>query len=273
MKDEIFREYSEIIESRFGIKMPLDKNILLETRLKKLFLDHRYEGAYQDEETYLYYLKQSYDQALFQELAEVITTNHTYFMREREHYRFLVEVALPEFTKTIEDGDLRTWCAAASSGEEAYSLAIFLDDFFTSHHLYWDYTLLATDIATNLLETAIEGEYREENINNLPSNFITRYFTKSGNKYTVVDELKEKVLFRRFNLKHHFPFKKPLHLIFCCNVLMYFDDLTKRDILKKITDNLAVGGYFFVGHSEIIPTDKLPLEQVEPSIYRRTADS
>lgn len=205
------------------------------------------------------------------DLIDNLTTNHTYFMREVEHFRFLKDVVLPEAKRSLNDTrDLRTWCAAASTGEEAYTLAMILKDFFSLEEKSWDTTVLATDISTRVLEYATEGKYLKEQIEPLPDVWKRRYFKNlNADECMVSEELKREVIFRRFNLMDPLPFRQRLHIVFIRNVMIYFDEETKNDLVNRIYDMLVPGGYMFIGTTESIDKSKTKFSYVMPSVYRK----
>lgn len=265
-----FQNYARYVESNFGIQLPQEKKTLLESRLYKIFSDN--DGPeYTDAASFYKYLQQDRTGKARSMLADAITTNHTYFMRETDHFDFFRDTVLPYWAEHIQDGDVRTWCAASSSGEEPYTLAMIMNDFFSMRSGLWDKVLLATDLSEEILQVAKDGIYEASAIKIMPQHWQRAYFHKSGaDKVQVVDEIRRQVLFRKFNLMEpHFPFKKPFHTIFCRNVMIYFDEPTRRRLAKKFYDFLLPGGFLFVGHSEVIDRTAAPFDYVMPSVYRR----
>lgn len=194
-------------------------------------------------------------------LVNFLTTNHTYFMREFEHFDFFKGTVLPWLKmKEQRNKDLRIWCGAASTGEEPYMIAMVLADFFGLEKNQWDTKVLATDISTRALQQAMAGIYSTDQVNKMPEQW-RRHFFKAlpGGQFRVKDELKKEVIFRKFNLMDTFPFKKKMHVIFLRNVMIYFDDPTKREVVQKVYDALEPGGYFFIGTTETIDRGSIPL--------------
>ncbi|MCL2082078.1 MAG: protein-glutamate O-methyltransferase CheR [Oscillospiraceae bacterium] len=197
-----------------------------------------------------------------------LTTNYTYFMREDQHYSFLVNTALPSLLPVLSAKDLRIWSAGCSSGEEPYTTAMVLDDYFGASKHHWDRKVLATDISPQVLEMADEAVYPEERLKNLPSAWKTKYFnSEPGNQFRVKDSLKTEVIFRTFNLMDAFPFKKPFHVIFCRNVMIYFEKATRDALIERFYDALVPGGYLFIGLSETVDKQNSRFTFVRPSIY------
>lgn len=271
MRDSLFQQYAAVVHQQFGIQLPMDKKALLESRLFKLLNDHAGQINYTDEEAFLRYVKNDSSGKAMAQLSEAITTHHTFFMREKDHFDFYEQQVLPYLGNTIRDGDVRTWCAACSSGEESYTLAMMLHDFFSLRGIGWDYTLLATDLSKDILATAKQGIYSAESVATLPQRWQSTYFKRyDSNNYQVVSSLKQRVLYRPFNLiTPVFPFKRPFHVIFCRNVMIYFDTPTRNELVKKFYDFLEPGGFLFVGHSEVIDRTVAPFDYVMPSVYRR----
>ena len=267
MTDLEFRRISMYLKDRYGIDMTHKKEIM-DGRLSNMI---RIRG-FDNYDAYMNALMQDPSGEMEKELVNLLSTNHTYFMREFEHFEYMKKVVLPYLRKKEENiQDLRIWCGAASSGEEPYTLAMLLVDFFGLEHDKWDTTVLATDISTGVLQTAVRGVYKKEQIAELPDNWKRRFFRSvgEGEYFAITDELKNEVLFRQFNLMDDFPFRKKLHVIFLRNVMIYFDRPTKQNLIKKLYDVLEPGGYLFVGRTETIEKGNVPFELVEPSIFRK----
>lgn len=267
MTDLEFRRISMYLKDRYGIDMTHKKEIM-DGRLSNMI---RIRG-FDNYDAYMNALMQDPSGEMEKELVNLLSTNHTYFMREFEHFEYMKKVVLPYLRKKEENiQDLRIWCGAASSGEEPYTLAMLLVDFFGLEHDKWDTTVLATDISTEVLQTAVRGIYKKEQIAELPDNWKRRFFRSvgEGEYFAITDELKNEVLFRQFNLMDDFPFRKKLHVIFLRNVMIYFDRPTKQNLIKKLYDVLEPGGYLFVGRTETIEKGNVPFELVEPSIFRK----
>ena len=204
-------------------------------------------------------------------LVNFLTTNHTYFMREFEHFDFFKSTVLPWLkTKESASRDLRIWCGAASSGEEPYMIAMVLADFFGLEREHWDTKVLATDISTKVLQKAISGIYNADQLENVPEQWKRHFFrTLTGGQYQVKDELKKEVIFRQFNLMDPFPFRRKMHTIFLRNVMIYFDEKTKRELVQKVYDALEPGGYLFIGTTETLDRNSTPFKIIQPSIFRK----
>ena len=150
-------------------------------------------------------------------------------------------------------------------------IAMVLADFFGMEHSMWDTKVLATDISTKVLKQAIAGVYTEEQLKNLPEQWKKHFFipVAGGTQYMVKDELKKEVIFRQFNLMDPFPFKRKLHTVFLRNVMIYFDDETKKTLIQKVYDNMEPGGYLFIGTTETLDRSSTPFQIIQPSIFRK----
>ncbi len=267
MTNEEYLRIVRFLKSRYGIDMTRKREIVA-GRLEN-YIRTKGWSTYTD---YMNAVESDFTGNLEKKLVNILSTNHTYFMREPEHFTYLRQVVLPWLKKKEDKSkDLRIWCAASSTGEEPYTLAMILMDFFGLEHGAWDTQVLATDISTDVLRRAMDGVYTTEQVEPLPDNWKRRFFRKVLNQdvYRVTDELKKEVLFRKFNLMDSLPFRKKLHVVFLRNVMIYFDERTKKELIQKIYDVMEPGGYLFIGQTESIYKEQCPFEQVKPSIYRK----
>ena len=266
IEDQDFFRLRDYIKSNFGVNLE-KKRTLIEGRLSNTIAQSEFEGFHD-------YLNDVFSDKTGNKinmLMTKLTTNYTYFMREETHYKFMEDVALPYWTSTVKDRDLRIWSAGCASGEEAYTTVMVLCEWFGTKKKEWDTTVLATDISTRVLEIAKHGIYPEEHFDHLPKVWRDKYFTKIGqDKYKVKDIMAKEVVFSQFNLMGEFSrFRKKFHIIFCRNVMIYFDTPTKAALAKRFHDALEVGGYLFIGLSETLGGISGDFQQVAPAIYRR----
>lgn len=267
MTNEEFFRIKTFIKKRYGIDMERKKAII-EGRLDNYIASNGWNSYKQ----YMDAVEADITGKLEKKLVDFLTTNHTYFMREFEHFEYLKEEVLPELkVKEANKKDLHIWCAASSSGEEPYTIAMVLNDFFGLESDKWDTTVLATDVSTEVLQKAIAGRYSAEQMADIPESWRRRYFKAiSGtDTFVVRDELKKQVMFRKFNLMDTFPFKHKLHVVFLRNVMIYFDEPTKIKLLKKIYDALEPGGYLFIGKTETLNRETIPFKLIMPSVYKK----
>jgi chemotaxis protein methyltransferase CheR len=265
--DDEFRLITEFIKEHSGIHLRDEKKTMLVGRLGSIVRDHNLNSFM----AYYQLLKNDKEGKELSRLIDKITTNHTYFMRESEHFNYLTQEVLPYMKMAIKNKDLRVWCAAASSGEEPYTLAILLADYFKNDALSWDKKLLATDLSLSVLEEAKNGIYTKEKLSALPKIWVLNYFDKiNDHQFQIKDSIKNEVIYRRFNLlESQFPFKKRFHIIFCRNVMIYFDHKTKAELLDKLYEVLEPGGYLFIGHSESISRETTKFRYIKPAVYRK----
>jgi chemotaxis protein methyltransferase CheR len=246
--DKEFSLFRDIIFKESGINLTERKKTLMHSRLMRrlraLNLDN-YKLYYE-------YLNNNYQEEIIN-LINCITTNKTDFFREPRHFDFLKEVAFPEFEKKNKNR-VRIWSAGCSTGEEPYSIAITIAEYFKSRHRP-DIKILATDIDTDVLNRAISGIYKNENSGEAEENFSRGYFLKGkgecSGSYLVKESIKNMVTFKRLNLlAETYPMKGKFDIIFCRNVIIYFDKKTKDELIDKFHKYLTDDGYFFAGHSE-----------------------
>lgn len=267
MTEEEFLRIVRFLKSRYGIDMSRKKPIV-QGRLENYIRTSGFK-SYTD---YMNAMDMDATGNLEKKLVNLLSTNHTFFMREPEHFTYMRQVVLPWLKKKEEKNkDLRIWCGASSTGEEPYTLAMILMDFFGLEHGAWDTKVLATDISTDVLQHAVNGMYSVEQVEVLPENWRRRFFRKVMDQdvYRVTDELKKEVIFRKFNLMDTFPFRKKMHVVFLRNVMIYFDEGTKRELVQKIYDVMEPGGYLFIGQTETIDKEYSEFELIRPSIYRK----
>jgi chemotaxis protein methyltransferase CheR len=267
MTEAEYQKLAHLIYSVSGISLKESKQALLTSRLTGV-LQRAGQKSFTE---YYNSLVSDPTGAEVAALVDRITTNHTYFMREPAHFHYLRDTVLPYLKKVVTDRDLRIWSAACSSGEEPYTLAMILDESLEAEKGRWDSRVLATDLSEKVLKEGASGVYTAEHVEPLPALWKQRYLTRlpDGN-YEMAARIKKEVIFRRFNLiEPSYPFKKKFHVIFCRNVMIYFDAETRASIINKLYDVTEPGGYLFIGHSEAIDRSKSKYMYVMPAVYRR----
>ena len=264
IKDEEFHYLVDYLKANYGINL-INKRVLLEGRLG----NYLHERGFTD---YMGYIKAVINDKSGKEITHLlnsVTTNHTYFMRESDHFDYFRTKVLPLLEENTRDRDLRIWCAASSSGEEPYTLAMILHDYFANRIPHWDKKLLATDLSLKVLEQARNGIYSEDSIKDIPDTWKRKYFQPCGKGYVqVVPAIKSEVIYRQFNLMDPIKFKKPYQVVFCRNVMIYFDAPTKAQLVERIYDSMCPGGFLFIGHTESLarPTR---FNYIMPSVYQK----
>ena len=262
-----FQLFRDIIYHQTGIQMTEKKRNLVVARLSKRL---RALNLSNFSEYYEYLNTSSNASDELNNLINRITTNKTDFFREKHHFDFLVNEVFPSYIDAAKKGGqrrLRIWSAGCSSGEEPYSLAMTIADFFKDER-GWDLKILATDLDTDILMKASKGVYSSQQITPVPMGYLSKYFVRSSQGYEVSPNIKAMIAFRKLNLMDPtFPMKKPFNIIFCRNVMIYFDDETKKDLIKKYHGQLTDNGYMFVGHSESLMYMKHLFKFLKHTVY------
>lgn len=266
-----FEALSKFIYSYSGIKMPLSKSTMLEGRLRRRL---RVTGiaTFDDYCDYLFNQGGIEREAIY--LIDVVTTNKTDFFREPKHFDYMRDVALVDVVRQFSDRRLRIWSSACSTGAEPYTLAMVMSDYLQSQAPDRDYFILATDLSTDVLQKAQKGIYSSDMMAPVPPEMMRRYVMRATNAHRqemrVAPMLRQKVGFARMNLMDaKYPIGDPMHIIFCRNVLIYFDKQTQAQVLTRLCNNLVPGGYLFIGHSETVSGFDLPIRQVANTIFKR----
>lgn len=265
--DNEFHELTKYIKEHYGINLKEEKRALVVGRLQKVLFQKGFQSF---SEFYDFVITDKTGNAITL-LVNQITTNHTFFMREADHFNYFKDQVLPYLAKTVKDKDLRIWSAGCSSGEEPYTLAMLLDEYLGKEKALWNTKVLATDISSKVLDEAMKGIYRNEELENLPAVYKMNYLKKYDSENSIfIDTIKNEIIYRKFNLMdENFPFKKKFHVIFCRNVMIYFDNETKQRLINKFYDALEYGGYLFIGHSESISREGSKFTYVMPAVYRK----
>ncbi len=272
-----FRKLQQLIYAECGINLAAGKRVMVEARLRKRMKAlgipslHEYCG---------YLFSEAGRQAELVLMIDAITTNKTDFFRERGHFEYLVRETLPLLERATGAGVGRPcafWSAGCSSGEEPYTLAMVLSEYSRVHEgPAWSFSILATDISTRVLEHAQLGIYNEDLAAPVPPECRKRYLLRSKDPskplVRVVPELRSKIQFRRLNfMDSDFGISDPLDVVFCRNVIIYFDREIQERVVGAIVRRLRPGGYLFMGHSETLNGLELPLTPVAATVYRRIA--
>jgi len=253
--------------------MPATKKIMLESRLQKRLRALRLSSF--DEYVELLFGPDG-AQSEMRHMIDAVTTNKTDFFREPDHFRNLLGMILPE--RYGSDGwgrrePMSVWSTASSTGEEPYTLAMVLEE-FRGHHTDFSYRILATDISTDVLERGRQAIYAEDRIEPVPPAYRQKYLLRSRNRseglIRIKPELRSRVTFQRVNLmSDDFGLRTRFEVIFCRNVIIYFDRPNQVRLMRKLFDHLRPGGYLFLGHSETMAGVDLPFYSVAPTIYRK----
>jgi chemotaxis protein methyltransferase CheR len=266
-----FEKLAKFINGYSGIKMPPNKLTMVEGRLRRRLKATGYATFAQ----YCHYLFN--EDGLEQEsvhLIDAVTTNKTEFFREPDHFRILEESVLGEVMRHRSGRKpAKIWSSASSIGAEPYTLAMVLAE-FAARNRGFDYSLLATDLCTQVLETAVLGIYPDAMMAPVPDALYQRYVLRDKNSKRglarIVPELRSRVQYARLNLMDTtYPLDTDFDVIFCRNILIYFDKPTQNGVLQRLCNHLRPGGYLFMGHSETLAGFDLPLTLAGPTVFRR----
>jgi len=259
-----FREISQIVYNQCGISLKSGKEALVRARLMKRLRALQIQSV----KEYMTLISSEKGKAEIGTLIDVMTTNKTSFFRESAHFDYLAAEILPQ----LDHERLRFWSAACSTGEEPYTLAMVLRENIPSIDRK-DALILSTDISTEVLETARKGEYAKERMTDIPSPLIRKYFQRvdggSEHCYRVGTELRKLVRLAPLNLMQPWPMKGLFNVIFCRNVMIYFDRPTQQRLVNRFWKMLEPGGFLFVGHSEGLSGIRHEFQYMKPATYKK----
>jgi len=270
MDTQLFQRFCDIAYSKAGIKLRDGKEALVAARVAKRLRALNLSNP----RDYLQLLEADTTGNELVSFLDAIATNFTMFYREPEHFKWLAEFV--EHRLSVQGRQrVRLWCAASSSGEEPYTLAITLAETIGERNVDW--RILATDISTKILALAKEGVYEESALKDVPRALLNKYFTSLDSKksttrrWQVNEALRQKIVFRRLNLaKPPYPMQGPLDAVFCRNVMIYFDDPVRQGLVSEVDRLLAKDGLVCIGHSESLSGLRTRLAIIEPSVYQPT---
>ena len=269
LTDKEFHTIAKYIESTVGIKMPVTKRIMMQSRLMRRLrtLNIGTFGEYID---YVFNSNNTDELTL---MIDVLTTNKTEFFRENDHFDYMTKTVLPELA--AKKNVFKIWSAGCSSGEEPYTISIVVSEFIKNNPgKVMNFTVTGTDISTKVLDKAYNAVYDLDVVNQLPQNLKKSYFLKctDADKHCarIKPDLRKHVSFKRLNfMDNDFRMPELYDIIFCRNVLIYFDKDTQEKVIRKFMKYLLPGGYLFLGHSETIFSMDLPLCTCIPTVYKK----
>ncbi len=263
ISEKDFIRLVSFVKSKYGIDLTQKKQLVtsrLSSTVKNL--------GYQNFTQYVDFLLSKGSGDDINQLLSRLTTNYTYFMREVESFDYFVNRILPDLVRRHErDKCLSIWSAACSSGEEPYNVSMYIMDYLGSRAAQWDTRLLASDISLDALAKAKRGVY--ELPDSIPQNWKRNYFKSAGGKnFEVAPQIKNNVIFKQFNLMDPIQFKRKFDVIFCRNVMIYFDQPTKSALARRMFDATVPGGYLIISKAENLPPDT-PYARVAASIFQK----
>ncbi|ATW27464.1 CheR family methyltransferase [Candidatus Formimonas warabiya] len=265
--DQEFNQLVNYIRMKYGVDLFYKKTLVL-GRLQNYIAQNNFKSfsAYYD------FVLSDHTGAAASVLINKVTTNHTFFMREPEHFDYFRQRILPQLESTeAKKMDLRIWSAGCSTGEEPFTLAMIISEYFGVRKGLWDTHILATDISTKVLQAAVAGIYSHERIALLPEKWKKNYFVRVDEENSmIIDKIKKEVIYKKFNLMEEiFPFRRKFHVIFCRNVMIYFDANTRDELVYKFYQCIEPGGYLFIGQSESLNREATKFKYVMPAVYRK----
>ncbi len=265
ISDADFQRLVQFMHKTYGIDLS-KKRQLITSRLS-----HSLKAkGYPDFKSFLEHLFSTKDPQDLELVLNKLTTNYTYFLREKDHFTYFQRTILPELEQRHKkDHVLAIWSAGCSSGEEPYTLSMYLKEYFGSQASQWDTRVLATDISQQAMAKAKAAVYQPPA--DMPQEWLRRYFTRNQtnpNEYTIAPVIRDNVIFRTFNLMDPIQFRLKFDVIFCRNVMIYFDQSTRDALVRRFYDAMSPNGYLFISHSESLGQTPL-FRMVAPAIYRK----
>lgn len=272
LSDKVFNRFSSFIYDEVGIKLPHAKKTMLEARLNKRLKVNGFR-SFEEYADYVFSSEGRNEELV--DLIDVVTTNKTDFFREPAHFEYLVKHAIPTLIDSHDAGfrkPFKIWSAGCSTGEEPYTMSIVLSEFAESQPGFKS-SILATDISTVVLAKAKNAIYAEDRVDTIPLQLKKKYLLKSKDKckplVRMSPSLRAMIQFRRLNFMEDFGMQEQMDVIFCRNVIIYFDKPTQERLLNKFCKQLVKGGYLFLGHSETLSGLNVPLTPVASTVYRK----
>jgi len=265
INDNEFNEIVSYVRNNYGVNLE-KKRPLIEGRLGL----HLYTLGYDNFKDYFEFAKKDPTKQEMGTMIARLTTNHTYFMREEQHFKYFNNTILRWIDEDLKEKDLRIWSAGCSSGPEPYTLSMVILDHYETVPARPNTVVLASDISGKVLSEGRKGIYKAAQLEELPERWLKKYFVSIGDdQWQVNDKLRKNVAYKKINLLDNFDVKKPFHVIFCRNVMIYFDNPTKEELVQKFFDAMIPGGFLIIGHSESLSVLKQNFDYLRPSIYRK----
>lgn len=270
LSDADFKRLYTYIQKNYGIDLSKKKQLIVGRLSNELSAK-----GYTDFKPFVDQILSGSDPASTTSMLNKLTTNYTYFMREENHFKYMMSTVLPQLTKKhASDKSIAIWSAGCSSGQEPYTICMHLMEYFGSQFPSWDTRILATDISPQILQSAMNPTYTEADLEQLPPKWKEKYFVSKGpGTYTVAPKVRNNVIFQTFNLMDPIRFRRQFDLIFCRNVMIYFDQPTKDALINRFYGATLPGGYLFIGHSENLNKETNPYRYIMPAIFQKVPSS
>lgn len=262
-----FNRIRDFIRANYGISLSDEKKTLVYSRLRTTLVEMGF-NSFSDYFNYL--IKDKSGESIIR-FVDKITTNHTFFMREADHFDYMRDIVLPYITdKYRNQRDFRLWCCASSSGEEPVTLQMLALDHFKKTGDNWNTQILATDISSSVLDKAVYGRYNSDSVKTLPKQWQTDYFRRVDDQFhETLPIIRQNITYRKFNLMDTIPFNQKFQVIFCRNVMIYFDAVVREQVVNKLHAATEPGGYLFIGHSESLNNTNSAYKYIKPAVYRK----
>jgi chemotaxis protein methyltransferase CheR len=263
--DTHFKKYSDLLYEKTGIFIRQNKRETFKMKINKSMTKQNITSY----DEHLKYLQGKGSEEYFQQFINDITTNTTEFFREEAHFHFIehnLKTILKNNPRILNSKQIRIWSAGCSSGQEPVTLSVFFKECF-DHDI--DIKILATDIDSKILSQAIKGIYSHTECEHIPKSISLKYFSKTNQGFSVKDEIKENITYRLFNLMDDYNFQKGFDIIFCRNVMIYFNNNIQEKIVNKFYKTLVPGGLLFISHSESLVNKEHNYKYIGPSIYMK----
>lgn len=264
--DTYFKQYCDLLYEKSGIFIKQNKKDTLRIKIDKSMAKQNVTTY----DKYLKYLQGENSAEYFQQFINDITTNTTEFFREKEHFNFIEQnfkTILKNNSRILKTREIRIWSAGCSSGQEPVSLSIFFNEIFQKQDI--NIKILATDIDSKILSQAVRGMYSYAECESIPKAILLKYFHKANEGFCVKEEIKKNITYRLFNLMEDYNFKKGFDIIFCRNVMIYFNNSVQEKLVNKFYKELVSGGLLFIGHSESLVNKSHSYKYAAPAVYMK----
>lgn len=269
LTDQEFLDIVEYFRTHYGINLK-NKKILIECRMVKE-LERCGASTFAE---YLRMLQKDLTGEIAGGMVNRLTTNYTYFLREPAHFTILQEKILPELIDRKKYGPCYIWCAGCATGEECYTLQMCLSEYQEQSGTAANVRMMATDISEEVLNKAEHGIYPDRERENIPVSWREKYCQDvDKNSFRVKEKLKDNIRFKKHNLMEPMKESGKFDIIFCRNVMIYFDKASRKQLVSRLEESLNPGGYLFIGHAELLSRDETVLEQIYPAVYRKTGNT
>ena len=275
LRENDFSFIQKLIYERTRINLGFEKRQLVTARLSRRIRERGCDSI----GSYCRILREEPEAREIDHLIDAISTNHTYFFRELNHFRFLVNQALPEFAngQIGNKSFFRAWSCACSTGEEPYSLAMNLAE-QSNDSLYWRWKIECSDVSSRVLEVASKGVYSYSQLQTVNRQRIQRFLEKGDGRneglYRIRTSLRKHLRFRKLNLfQESFPWEHKFQVIFCRNAMIYFDRKSRQQLVNRLSEHLVPGGYLMTGHAESLTGINHPYRMIQPEVYRLSKPS